>query len=281
MGCFADFGWAWQLKPTSSEVGVWRSRVPSGEFTESFVIFLYGASNVFMEHLGGAGGEWHAQDLEHVSIAIMFFGGGLVSHRCPPPSTHPLGRRLTTPQLGMLVESKTVRTWLNTPVDMMPLRKELHPEEAQLARQEPRSYSFPMNPVPALVILLLGMTMSSHHQASMVSTQVHAQWGTLLAGFSVARIVTYLFLYLAPPTSIYPSRPPSELLAAFCLISGGLVFMASTADVIRWMEDRELMAMFVFTVVMGFTAFLMAWEMIVLSLKGWAVRREAMLARRC
>lgn len=163
---------------------------------------------------------------------------------------------------------------------MMPHRKELHPEEAHTVRQEPRSYSFSMNPVPALVILLLGIMMSSHHQDSMVSTKVHGQWGTLLAGFSVARIVTYLFLYLSPPTSIYPSRPPSELLAAFCLISGGLVFMASTANAIRWMEDRNLMAMFVFTVVMGFTAFLMAWEMIVLSLKGWAVRREAKLAQR-
>lgn len=186
---------------------------------------------------------------------------------------------LTCMQLGMLVESTTVRTWLNTPVDMMPMRKELHPEEAQAVRQEPRSYSFPMNPVPALVILLLGIMMSSHHQDSMVSTKVHGQWGTLLAGFAVARIVTYLFLYLSPPTSIYPSRPPSELLAAFCLISGGLVFMASTADVIRWMEDRNLMAMFVFTVVMGFSAFVAAWEMAVLALKGWAVRREAKMVQ--
>jgi hypothetical protein len=187
---------------------------------------------------------------------------------------------LTASQLGMLAESKTVRDWLNTPVDMLPARKGIHAEEAQLLRQEPRSYSFPMNPVPALIILLLGIMMSSHHQDSMVSTKVHGQWGSLLAAFSVARIVTYLFLYLSPPTSIYPSRPPSELLAAFCLISGGLVFMASTANFVRWMEDNNLMAMFVFTVVMGFTLFLMAWETVVLSLKGWAVGREAKLAQR-
>lgn len=78
LGCFADFGWAWNLKPTKSEVG-WKSRVPSAEFTESFVIFLYGCINVFLEHLAAWGGEWVAQDFEHVSISIMFFGGGLVS----------------------------------------------------------------------------------------------------------------------------------------------------------------------------------------------------------
>jgi Protein of unknown function (Ytp1) len=34
--------------------------------------------NVFLEHLAAWGGAWTAQDLEHVSISIMFFGGGLV-----------------------------------------------------------------------------------------------------------------------------------------------------------------------------------------------------------
>jgi hypothetical protein len=53
--------------------------MPSAEFTESFVIWLYGASNVFLEHLGAWGGQWDPQDFEHVSISIMFFGGGLVS----------------------------------------------------------------------------------------------------------------------------------------------------------------------------------------------------------
>ena len=79
MGCFADLGWAWNVKPTLSEVGQWKARLPSAEFVESFVIFLYGSTNVFMEHLAAWGGEWVAQDLEHVSISIMFFGGGLVS----------------------------------------------------------------------------------------------------------------------------------------------------------------------------------------------------------
>ena len=78
LGAFADLGWAWNAKPNTAQVG-WKSRIPSAEFTESFVIFLYGCINVFMEHLAAWGGAWTAQDLEHVSISVMFFGGGLVS----------------------------------------------------------------------------------------------------------------------------------------------------------------------------------------------------------
>lgn len=77
IGCWADLGWGWNKKPSAAIVG-WKAKVPSGEFTESFVIFLYGATNVFLEHLSGAGKPWSATDLEHVSISILFFGGGLV-----------------------------------------------------------------------------------------------------------------------------------------------------------------------------------------------------------
>ena len=50
--------------------------------------------------------------------------------------------------------------------------------------------------------------------------------------------------------------------------------MGSTKDIVRCVEERGLMAMFIFTVMMGFTAFLMAYEVLVLSLKGWAQRQE-------
>ena len=79
MGCFAEFGWAWNVKPSESQVGRWKYNIPSAEFTESFVIWLYGVTNVWLEHLAAWGSAWSAQDLEHVSISILFFGGGLVS----------------------------------------------------------------------------------------------------------------------------------------------------------------------------------------------------------
>lgn len=174
----------------------------------------------------------------------------------------------------MLVESKRLRRWLNTSVDSMPMRNDVHLEQAHEAREEPRSYTTSLNIMPALIILLLGIMMSSHHQDSMVSTMVHKQWGTLLCGFAVMRGLSYVLTYLSPPKSVYPSRPPTELAASFCLLSGGLIFMLSTHDIVHYMEEYNLMAMFIFTVVMGFTAFVMAWTMVVVGLKGWAVRRE-------
>lgn len=178
----------------------------------------------------------------------------------------------------MLVESKWIRNLLNTSIDVLPARSDVHPGEAQLLRQTPRTYAFSLNPIPALIIMLLGIMMSSHHQDSMVATAIHKYWGILLSGAALARCFTYILTYLSPPTSLYPSRPPTELLASFCLISGGLVFMASARDTVRVMEDRGLMAMFIFSVLISLTAFVMAYEVLVLALKGWAVRRELRLA---
>ena len=249
MGCFADVGWAWNLKPPIGVVSPRKARVPSAEFVESFVIFLYGSTNVFLEHLAAWGGRWTAQDLEHVSISIMFFGGGLC---------------------GMLVESRRIRDLLNLSILTLPAKR--GKEASNWAT--PPSYGSSMNPFPALIILLLGLLMSSHHQASMVSTMVHKQWGTLFVGFALARAVTYILNYISPPTSYLPSRPPSEIITSFCLISGGVIFMASNKDTVAAMEHYDLNAMFVFTVTMGFTAFLMAWTILVLAVKGWAATRS-------
>lgn len=71
--------------------------------------------------------------------------------------------------------------------------------------------------------------MGSHHQGSMISSMVHQQWGNLLSGFAVSRTLTYTILFLKPPTSYLPSRPPTEILASFCLVGGGLIFMMSVS----------------------------------------------------
>lgn len=178
----------------------------------------------------------------------------------------------------MLIESHTVRQWLNTNVDLMPSSTDVHPSQAQQVRRKPIQYGHSMNPMPALIIGLLGIMMSAHHQDSMVSTTVHKQWGTLLLGAAFARGVTYIITYLSPPNSVNPSRPPSELIAAFCLICGGLTFMASNKDIVHYMEEKNLMAMFTLTVTVGFTALVMAYEIIVIALKGWAVRKERAIA---
>lgn len=65
---------AWNISPRR------RNRwCPSAEFVESALILFYGSTNIFMEHFSSWGGGWSAQDLEHVSITILFIGGGLVS----------------------------------------------------------------------------------------------------------------------------------------------------------------------------------------------------------
>lgn len=76
-GCFADLGWAWNIKPTRAMVGKRKANAPAAEFVESFLFFLYGSTNVFLEHLAAWGSEWTALDLEHVAITFLAMGGGL------------------------------------------------------------------------------------------------------------------------------------------------------------------------------------------------------------
>ncbi|KAI9884859.1 MAG: hypothetical protein M1823_003341 [Watsoniomyces obsoletus] len=159
MGCFADLGWAWNVRPEQKKPTVRRSSIemPSAEFIESAVIFIYGASNVFLEHLAAWGEAWTAQDFEHVSISIMFFGGGLA---------------------GMLVESKRIRNLLNASI-MSSMSMVGRPSSSSSSSMDPpKTYRFSMNPFPALIIMLLGMMMSSHHQMSMISTMMHKQRST-------------------------------------------------------------------------------------------------------
>ncbi|KAL4977457.1 hypothetical protein BDW66DRAFT_132370 [Aspergillus desertorum] len=250
MGCWADLGWAWNVKPPREIVG-WKAKIRSGEFTESAVIFSYGVSNVFLEHLGGWGKAWTATDLEHVSIAVLFFGGGLC---------------------GMLFESKRIKNWLNKTILRAPSR--LEAREPAEAWNAPDTQEVSLNPMPALIILLLGMMMGGHHQTSMVSSMVHKSWGNMLIGFALARGVTYVSMYLKPPTSYLPSRPPTEIVASFCLISGGLIFMLSTRNVVEALEYYELDAMFATSIALGLTAFIMAWEIVLIAIKAWAVKHQ-------
>ncbi|CAK4022039.1 uncharacterized membrane -like [Lecanosticta acicola] len=276
MGAFTEFGWAWNVRPNYPLVAKWKSKIPSAEYTESFVIWLYGASNVFLEHLNNWGDQWTASDLEHLSITLLFFGGGL---------------------LGMLIESSWARNLMDTTVVLQNSKEEEHntgagagagtsrfaagpavEEPAEVRWEQPKTYRIPLNPMPALTIMLLGMMMGSHQQKSMVSTMMHAQWGGLFTAFALARGVTYISLYLKPPTSHFPSRPPSEIVAAFCLTSGGFLFMNSAADVVWAIESNGLDAMTIFTVTMGLTGVIMTWEIVTFAIKGWAVRKERVAA---
>lgn len=168
----------------------------------------------------------------------------------------------------MLIESKQVHDLLSQA--LRALRSgQRNTDEYQTIHP---SYHIPMNPVPALVILLLGVMMSSHHQSSALSTNIHKQWGIMFVGFALARAVTYLLLYISPPKSYLPARPPSEIITSFCLVAGGLLFMVSNKDTIASLEAFELEGMFVFTVTMGLTCLLLAWITFVVAFKGYLTR---------
>ncbi|KAM0249378.1 hypothetical protein ACHAQJ_009094 [Trichoderma viride] len=243
-GSFYESGWSWNLRRQRTG---W---TPSAEFVESALIFTYGATNIFLEHLGSRDGVWRPSDLEHLSITVLFLGGG---------------------SCGMLVESTRLRNLLNTLVMSGPADPS---DEERMSLEPPEAYEYSSNPIPALIILFLGLMMGGHTQASMTGTMVHKQWGDLLFGAACARMLTYVIIFLRPPKSLYPSRPPTELLASFGLISGGIIFMYSSADTVKGLIHYNVEAMAVYTITLGFTGLLMAWELIVLALKGWAIRRE-------
>lgn len=51
--------------------------------------------------------------------------------------------------------------------------------------------------------------------------------------------------------------------------------MASARDCVMSMEAYGLDSMFVFTVTMGIITFLMAWVILVIAVKGWAMSKES------
>ncbi|KAK6509302.1 hypothetical protein TWF481_004059 [Arthrobotrys musiformis] len=256
LGCFADLGWAWNIKPDASMVGKFRANIKSAEMVESALIFTYGFTNVWLEHLAGWGQAWHMGDLEHVSIAFWFLGGGL---------------------LGILTESERIRGLLNNVYDedAQIVINQYEMAVPQTVFQEKPKFRQSMNVFPSLVIFMLGILMGSHHQEKMLGTMLHKQWGLLLSGAAVFRLGSFLLVFLKPPTSYLPSRPFTEPLAAFALMSGGLVFCLSNSETINAFDAMNVDGMFAFTLSLGITALLMSYQTLCIALKGWAVKREA------
>jgi len=125
-----------------------------------------------------------------------------------------------------------------------------------------------------LVIGVTGAAMAAHAQTYLFQVQIHALWGNLLVAFAVLRCFTYFFLWLGPPRSLLPSRPPTEALGSFFLACGGLVFMFSTEEVTiaAMRRGRDDIMMFL-NVAVAITCFAFCWALAVVSFKGWLKSR--------
>ncbi|KAI0921369.1 hypothetical protein AcW2_006361 [Taiwanofungus camphoratus] len=242
LGSFSEIGWAWNVAPSGS--------YPSAEFVESAVIFLYGITNTWMERFGAHPGDpYTTKQMQHISIAIMFWFAGLV---------------------GMGIESKRVRRWLAAgSTAAVPAAR-----RSREAVAEPPSYRGSFNPFPAMCIGVTGAAMSAHFQTYVFQVQIHTLWGYLLSGFAVLRCLTYFFVWLAPPRSILPSRPPTEALASFFLTCGGLMFMSSTEELtIAAMRQGHDDVMMFANVGIAVTCFAFCWTLGVVGFKGWLKSR--------
>lgn len=234
----------------------------SFEFVESFLIFLYGASNVFLEHLASTDGVWTAKDLQHVSIAFMYFGAGL----CGLISEFKLSswRR----SLFFNVAGRQLAITENIQLDSNLIVDDQH---HILGSNKLITPGFSPNPFPVFTIFWTGILMSKHAQASSLSTEIHVQWGSLLTYGSFFRVFTFILMSYYPlrgsKECFLPSKPLTELVTSFCLLCGGMVFMESTDQVIEALAWRGLTPMFTINVSVGVISLVMAWVMFIFAVK--------------
>ncbi|PWN41330.1 hypothetical protein IE81DRAFT_278685, partial [Ceraceosorus guamensis] len=275
LGAYSELGWAWNQRPDAknsrdSSAPSWQRNAVSAEWVESFVCFFYGATNMWMERFGAeAGDPFTIKQIQHIGIAVMFCFCGLVGVILETrwirdllarsaAQAHPSARRVRGPQDGC--EEFTADG----------------EDRIVAAQSQPPSYSGSFNPFPALVIGVTGLAMAAHAQNIEYERVIHVLWGNLLAGFSVMRCLTYFFLWLRPPVSVLPSRPPTEALGSFSLACGGLVFMLSSEQVSQWaLRAGYADAMAVANVSIALIALLFAWTAVLLLIKAAAMRREA------
>ncbi|EPB87409.1 hypothetical protein HMPREF1544_05835 [Mucor circinelloides 1006PhL] len=248
LGSFADKGWAWNYVPNGSKF--------SFEMIECSLIFFYGITNTWMEHFG-QDDAWTHKDLEHASLAFMFWWAGL---------------------LGILIESRSVRRILEKSMPRTPYDDEeftvINRKQRSTKRSRKQETIVNFNPIPALTILMTGLSLGNHHQDTLYSSRVHYLWGMLISAAAICRIITYITLFKNPPRSGKPLRPPSEALGAFLLVCGSILFMGSNAGTILWLRRNAVDSMFLLNVTVSLTAMVLSHVAFLVVLKAWAANRE-------
>jgi hypothetical protein len=166
-----------------------------------------------MERFGANPGDpYTSKQIEHISIAVMFWGGGLVSMAVESPNVWkwmleadvdeaaPVSAvsQMVSPHLEPSSSTKRARVgsvasqqtaYLPSPsLDPAPMSAFIFPSVTKRAS----------NPLPALVIGVTGLAMSAHHQTYLFQVQIHALWGYLLLGFAICRCLTCFFEWARP-----------------------------------------------------------------------------------
>ena len=143
LGAWPEFGWSWNRRPVDG------GRMPSAENIECILIgtsarasladraAFYGWTNVWLERLGAHSDEpFTIHEFQHISIAGVFAFAGT---------------------LGLLLESPRVRRTISAAI---------RPEA-----REPPSYAFgSFSPIPALVIIVCGLSMAARTSRSLGSS---------------------------------------------------------------------------------------------------------------
>ncbi|CUM67535.1 uncharacterized protein PRCAT00005235001 [Priceomyces carsonii] len=257
-GGFSHLGWAWNHKfVTQNDLtrSHWNRVQSSGlcsmEMVECIMIFIYGSTNVFLEHLSNAGKPFSAKDLQHASLAFIFIGCGLC---------------------GVLTEIKSNQWRKEQAIFHLETYLKDKPEsDSDIERVIKASPGFSPNPFPILTIFWTGYLMSKHAQELMLSTEIHNLWGMLFMFGCAFRLVTYLLVIISPVRNsmIQPGKPITELLVSFSLLCGGLILMESSDPVIQTLELHGYTSMFILNVSLGFVTLFMAWQMSLMSLRDW------------
>jgi hypothetical protein len=254
-GAFSEKGWAWNCNFIQES----NKRCITMEMLESSLILFYGCTNIFMEHFANPGGEWSAKDLQHASIAFIYIGAGLC---------------------GVITESKLTSWRFEKAIEKLRLSKKSSIVGADTLKEADIKAAHPgysPNPFPLFTIFWTGILMSKHAQASALSTAIHTQWGQLFVYGTIFRFMTYVLLMFLPTSFdnlTRPSKPITELLTSFSLLCGGLMFMVSCDPVVLALEYRGFTSMFTLNICLGFVALLMAWEMVLFSIKDFLATRR-------
>lgn len=257
-GAFKIKGWAWNHRLVSQSAvsaSRWLRLQPEGlftmEFVESALILFYGCTNIFMEHMANAGKPYSSKDLQHASIAFIYIGCGAC---------------------GVFLEKRLASWRYHKALDNFSLMADAK-TVASVAKASP---GYSPNPFPVVTIFWTGIIMSQHEQDSALSTAIHIQWGNLFVMACGFRLLTYLLCMLVPANLKFlrkPLCPMTELVVAFALLAGGLVFMESCDPVVQSLEYHGYSGMFTLNVALGVTTLLMAWVMAMFTLKDAIVAR--------